>query len=211
MTWEETVSSLKGEMDAKHSAREEALKASRALIQTASKAIKLVHRRQFDAAEELLIQARAIAQTARAAMAGHPEIEYAGYLQDAEKEMVEAVACLAIALGRDLPNPEELAVNPASFLNGMGECASEMRRTVLDRLRGGHLDEAERILRIMEDIYDDLTTFDYPDGLTNGLRRTCDTLRAVIERTRSDLTMTRVQHDLLTELRRVNTEKAGIP
>jgi translin len=59
----------------------------------------------------------------------------------------------------------------------------------------------------MESIYDDLITFDYPDGLTGGLRRTCDALRAVIERTRSDLTMTRLQGQLLAELKEANRAK----
>jgi translin len=33
-----------------------------------------------------------------------------------------------------------------------------------------------------------LVTVDYPDAITGGLRRTTDALRAVIERTRGDLT-----------------------
>lgn len=53
----------------------------------------------------------------------------------------------------------------------------------------------------METIYDDLITFDYPDSLTGGLRRTCDALRAVIERTRSDITLTHSQQELLAALR----------
>lgn len=202
MTWDEIIATLKTDMEAKHAAREQALKSSRALIQTSSKCIKHIHRKQFTEAEALLAQAREIAREARSAMTGHPEVEYAGYLQDSEKEMVEAAGCLAIALNRPLPSPTELGVNAASYLNGMAECASEMRRSVLDLMRGGDLDTAERMLHQMEDIYDDLSTFDFPDGITGGLRRTNDALRAVIERTRSDLTLTRVQHQLLTELQR---------
>lgn len=201
MDWDQTVAELKADMDAKHQARERALKSSRELIQTCSKCIKHVHRRQIDEADSLLARAKQIAAEARSGMAGHPEIEYAGYLQDAEKEMVEAAGCLAMAKNEPYPTPGELGVNAASYLNGMGECASEMRRTVLDLMREGDLATATRMLRQMEDIYDDLQTFDYPDGLTGGLRRTCDALRAVIERTRSDLTMTSVQRELLDELK----------
>jgi translin len=53
----------------------------------------------------------------------------------------------------------------------------------------------------MEDIYESLITFDYPDGMTGGLRRTCDALRAVLERTRSDLTLTAIQRQLMQDLR----------
>lgn len=204
MAWEETVAHLKSEMEAKHAAREEALKASRALIQTCSKCIKNVHRHNYSLAAELLSEAKSQAAEARKQVNEHPEIEYAGYLQDAEKELVEAAGCLALAMGNPLPEYSELNVNATSFLNGMGECASEMRRFVLDQMRSGNLDEAERLLSQMDQIYDDLTSFDFPDGLTGGLRRTCDALRAVIERTRSDLTLTKIQQNLIDELKRAN-------
>ncbi|MCH8978668.1 MAG: haloacid dehalogenase, partial [Armatimonadetes bacterium] len=126
---------------------------------------------------------------------------HAPYLQDAEKEMVEAAAVLAIVLDRQLPSPEDLGVGLVSYLNGMGEAASECRRYVLDEMRSGSLTQAERLLNQMESVYGQLITFDYPDSLTGGLRRTCDALRAVIERTRSDLTMTQVQRELIDELR----------
>lgn len=201
MNWDAIIESIRPEMEAMHQARENALKQSRLLIQTSSKSIRHVHRKQFDEAARLLDEARALATSARASSANHPEILYAGYIQDAEKEMVEAAAVLAIATGQNLPGPGELGVQLPSFLNGMGEAASEARRFLLDLMRAGNYEEATRILGQMETIYDDLITFDFPDGLTGGLRRTCDALRAVIERTRSDLTMTHVQAELLAELK----------
>ena len=188
-------------MERIHRAREDALGRSRMLIQTSSKCIRHVHRHQFEEAVDLLAKARQLAYDARAAFAATPEILYAGYLQDAEKEMVEAAAVVAMAQSQPLPDRESLGVQTASYLNGMGEAASEMRRFVLDEMRHGRLTSAARILGEMESIYDDLITFDYPDGATGGLRRTCDALRAVIERTRSDLTMTTVQQTLLDALR----------
>ena len=59
----------------------------------------------------------------------------------------------------------------------------------LDRLREGDLAAAERLLTSMDDVYDLLVGIDYPDALTGGLRRTTDALRAVVERTRSDVTI----------------------
>ena len=40
----------------------------------------------------------------------------------------------------------------------------------------------------MDDVYAMLITVDYPDALTGGLRRSTDALRAVLERTRGDVT-----------------------
>ncbi len=207
MNWDEEVGPAREEMDRRHAAREAALSVSRSVIQTCSKCIKHVHRKQIAEAQALLQHARDLLNQGRAAAAGQPEILYAGYLQDAEKEFVEAAGCLALAEGRPLPSRTDLGVSVVAYLNGMGECASEMRRTVLDVMREGNMAEAERLLRAMETIYDDLTTFDYPDGVTGGLRRTCDALRAVIERTRSDLTLTSVQNQLLRELQSHPTPK----
>ena len=199
--WDDIVDSMRPEIEARHGAREMALKQCRLLIQVSSKCIRHVHRKQFDQAEALLEQARDIARKAREEMQAHPKILHAPYLQDAEKEMVEAAAVLAIVLDRPLPTPEDLGVGIVSYLNGMGEAASECRRYVLDEMRSGSLSQAERLLNQMESVYGQLITFDYPDSLTGGLRRTCDALRAVIERTRSDLTMTQVQRELIDELR----------
>jgi translin len=57
----------------------------------------------------------------------------------------------------------------------------------------------------MDEVYSLLVTVDFPDAITGGLRRTTDALRAVLERTRSDLTLTSVQTRLLDELRNSRT------
>jgi len=45
----------------------------------------------------------------------------------------------------------------------------------------------------MDAIYATLVTIDFPDAITGGLRRTTDQLRAVLERTRGDVTVTFTQ------------------
>jgi translin len=42
----------------------------------------------------------------------------------------------------------------------------------------------------MDDVYGLLVTVDFPDAVTNGLRRTTDMVRGVLERTRGDVTVT---------------------
>jgi translin len=39
-------------------------------------------------------------------------------------------------------------------------------------------------------------TFDYPDAMTGGLRRTTDNVRGILERTRGDLSLAVRQRDL---------------
>jgi len=75
-------------------------------------------------------------------------------------------------------------------MKGLAEAASELRRHLLDRLCDGDLVRGEELLATMDEVYDVLVTVDFPDALTPGLRRTLDALRAVLERTRGDVTTT---------------------
>jgi translin len=172
----------------KHQARETTLGASRRAIRSCAMAIRAVQRREFHEARELVAVAAAYLAEAEAALVGHPDVRYAGFVHDAKKEFAEANLTLAFVAGQPLPTAEELGVEVQAYLNGMAEAASELRRQVLDCLRGAENDEAERLLRIMDDVYGLLITIDYPDALTGGLRRTTDALRAVLERTRGDVT-----------------------
>lgn len=199
--WEGIAAKLREKAQGMHAGREAGLQRCRTLIQTSAKCIRHVHRHQFTEADALLVEAKRIAKEARDALSPYPSLYYAGFLHDAEKEMVEAAAVLAIVRGESYPTAEELEVGTMSYLNGMGEAASETRRFALDEMRKGRLDEAERILALMEGVYDELITFDFPDAMTGGLRRTCDALRPVIERTRSDLTASVTQHALVSELK----------
>jgi translin len=117
-------------------------------------------------------------------------------LHDAAKEYAEARLTLALAADRPLPSADELHIADASWLNGLAEAASELRRHLLDRLRAGEMNQSERLLTAMDDVYALLVTVDYPDALTGGLRRTTDALRPVLERTRGDLTTTILQQRL---------------
>lgn len=206
--WETIVSELKNKAQAMHEAREAALIECRKLGQLSARSIRNVHRHQFDEARALLEEAKSVAERARAILRPFPELNPA-YLHDTEKEMVEAAAVLAIVHDEAYPTAPELGAQVMSYLNGMGEAASEVRRFALDEMRRGNLERAERILGQMETIYDDLITFDYADSMTGGLRRTCDALRAVIERTRSDLTATASQQELVRELRAARERQLG--
>lgn len=184
-----------------HEAREQVLVRCRKLGQLSAKSIRHVHRHQFEEATALLSEAQAEAAAIRELLATQPNLN-PSYLHDTEKEMVEAACALAIVQNRALPSPAELGAQTMAYLHGACEAASEVRRFVLDLIREGKMSEAERILAQMDSIYEELVTFDLPDSLTNGLRRAVDALRAVLERTRSDLTLTVSQQNLIAELRR---------
>ena len=175
-------------LEEKHLAREITLNASRRAIRACASAIRAVHRREFPAARELIAEAAAFLAEADAALVGHDGLRYGGSLHDAKKEFAEANLTLAFVAGQPMPGADELRVETPAYLNGLAEAASELRRQTLDCLRRGELDEAEHLLAVMDEVYTVLVSIDYPEALTGGLRRAADALRAVLERTRGDVT-----------------------
>jgi translin len=201
MSIELLVAGCVGQIEASHMARERALSASRALIRHCANSIRAAHRGEFATAGQLLGEAALTADTLRGATADNPELRFAGYTQDALKEYAEAHLVLAFLGGRALPGPGELGIEPAAYLNGLAEAASELRRAILDGLRRGETARGEALLNLMDDVYSALVAVDFPDAVTGGLRRTTDALRAVLERTRGDMTAALRQDQLVTTMR----------
>jgi translin len=189
-------------LTAKSAAREVGLSRSREAIRHSANAIRAVHRGEFDTAETLIGRARAAIQEAKAALQDHLDILHAGFVHDAEKEYAEAETTLAIIAGREsLPTASDLGVELAAYLNGLGETVGELRRHLLDTLRAGDVERCEECLAMMDEIYGILVTFDYPDAMTGGLRRTTDNVRGILERTRGDLSLAVRQRDLERSLK----------
>ena len=197
-------------LEATNGARERALAETRQIVRMSANAIRAVHRDDFDEAARLVGQAREMKDSLVAELREHPNIYWSGYVQDAQKEYAEANIVLGIISGRGVPSPENLSVENAVYLNGLGEAAGELRRYVLDALRRWQPARAETLLVAMDDIYGLLVTVDYPDAITGGLRRTTDMVRGVLERTRGDLTVALQNRSLLEALERAEARaKAG--
>ena len=185
---------------AKDMAREKALPLCREVIRHSSQAIRAVHRQEFDQAKQLLQSARNLLDQGEQAVSAYSELGNTGFIRDAQKEFAEGSITLALVIGNRLPEPGELGIDAAAYLNGLGEAVGELRRYLLDSMRRGDLSRGEELLSAMDDIYSALVTMDFPDAITGGLRRTTDMVRGVLERTRSDLTLVMRQKELETRL-----------
>ncbi|MFZ2420513.1 MAG: haloacid dehalogenase [Anaerolineae bacterium] len=185
----ETIAAIEAELTLKNDARDLTLRRSRELIRYCAHAIRAAHRHEFDEAQRLLQTAQAAAAEMVADLAVHQDLYYAGYTQDALKEVTEAFLVVAFVTAAPLPTPQDLHVVGATYLRGLAEATTELRRFALDLVRRGEVAEAERYLDIMDDVYSHLIALDYPDAITGGLRRHTDTVRGVLERTRGDLTV----------------------
>jgi translin len=185
---------------ARHDARETGLADSRDAIRSAANAIRAIHRDERDRADQLITDARTSLATAIEACEPFPTVRHAGFISDAAKEVAEAILTRAAVTGEAIEGPEAIGVDDVAWLHGLAETVGELRRAALDRVRRGELDEAERMLALMQEILAALTTIDVPDGLTRGLRRATDSARAITERTRGDLTTAAGQRDLVRAL-----------
>jgi translin len=200
---EEITERIRQSFEARTQARDRALGQSRLLTRHCANAIRAIHREEYALAQADLAQARALAGALHSELAGYPELYYSGYTQDALKEYAEANTVYALVRDLDLPAPEALGVEAATYMQGLAEAAGELRRRCMDLLRHGHSLEAERLLACMDDIYVILVTMDYPDAVTGGLRRLTDIVRGVTERTRGDMTISLRQERLEQSLHRL--------
>jgi translin len=206
---EEIAERIRKTFDVRTSKRDEALKQARQLTRACSLAIRAVHRDDKEGMESNLAEAQQLADVLRDELKDHPELFFAGYTQDSLKEFVEANVTCALIQNQPLQTPEELGVQDATYLNGLAEVVGELRRRTLDILRSGYSQEAERLLGHMDEIYSVLVTIDYPDAITNGLRRQTDLARGIIEKTRGDVTFSLRGENLAEAIRNLSSQLNG--
>lgn len=185
--------------------RDQALAQARTLTRHCANAIRAVHRDEHSLALQHLEEARQLVQSLRDNLVDLPDLFYAGYTQDALKEYAEAALVYALINNNNFPSPEDLVLEPATYLQGLAEAVGELRRRILDMLLKDNPAEAGRLLGEMDDIYAILVTMDYPDAITGGLRRLTDVARGIIERTRGDFTLSLRQERLENSLRELES------
>ena len=191
------------------SERDRALAQARTLTRHCANAIRAVHREENDLARQHLLEARQLVLSLRENLQNLPELFYAGYTQDALKEYAEAALVFALINNDEFPDPDDLLLEPATYLQGLAEAVGELRRRVLDMLLKDNASEAERLLHEMDDIYAILVTMDYPDAITGGLRRLTDLARGIIERTRGDFTISLRQERLENSIHELENRLDG--
>lgn len=171
-----------------HQIREQSLKLSREIIRNSAISIRASHRSEFEQARNYLVTAEQKIESIIDICKDAPEIHHSRFIQDAQKEYIEASLTLAFLTNTSLPDIGDFSISPAAYLNGLSESVGELRRFILDQLRQKRTLDYERLLGLMDDIYTLLASVDYPDAITNNLRRNTDIARSIMEKTRGDLT-----------------------
>jgi len=204
---DKNLDSLIFSFDSINKIREESLTISREIIRDCSKSIRYLHRNERKESEEYLSRAENKLNKLKLITKEVPEINYAGYVIDAEREFVEASLFFIFETQYVLESYENFKVHPSSYVQGIGDVIGEWRRKALENLRKLDLTSAEKYLEVMEDSLEILNELDYPDAITGGLRRYADNARALIERTRADLTNAIINESLRKDLSKLTKDE----
>ena len=154
----------------------------REAVRFCSKAIKETHLGNFEEAEELLGGAKQLLDGMGRESSGlerrmsHPNAEYA-----------EGRLYLGIARDGKILAQGEIGVGDESYLDGLLDCMGELKRRVVEHLRKGEKEEAERIFGFMEMIFAEVGPLHFSGALMPELRRKQDVGRAQLEDARGKL------------------------
>ncbi len=195
------METIRREIETDDKVREKILPLVRQAVRLSSDAVKETHRGNYDAAWDLVRKAQQIVSDAEEQLAESAFLQRSRIVDVAYQELVEAANILSILKDGRYTRPDELGVPSRPYLTGLADTVGELRRAVLDSIRRGELDSAERLLQYMEEILDELNTFDFPSALVPDLRRKCDVARSLVERSRGELTLALYQDRLINELR----------
>lgn len=192
----EIVEKARVNLEAEDEAREKLLELTREVTRLSRKAIFKIHEGDLSGAGEILASATAVVRELLSFKVTHPRLYYGGSVTSALAEYVEAKALHSYLEGNRIPSFEELQVEPAHYLLGVADFAGELRRLLVRYLSSGKVSEAERALKLMEDVYRALATIAVPEALVPGLRRKVDVLRALIEGSARDILYYAISCDL---------------
>jgi translin len=182
------IEHIREELEEKDKAREQGITLSREVVRNCRVAMQHVHKMELERAYSMIQTARENMEKMNLVLKDQPDLYYGGFVEHAQQEFTECSVIYALVSGKGIPQPEELKVEPVAYLNGLGDVGGEIKRHILDLIRNGMLDDGERYLNIMEELYTGLMLFDYPDAMTHGLRAKTDRLRLLLEIARGELT-----------------------
>ena len=118
---DEIAERIRVEFDTITEARDKTLTQARTLTRHCAHTIRAVHREDHAKAELELTEARKLAVVLTTDLAKqHPNLYFTGYTQDALKEFAEASIVAALVTGQALPTPEDLGLEVATYLKGLG-------------------------------------------------------------------------------------------
>ena len=187
MTLKNVKSSLQGiskSLQTSNASREFLIKNTRDVVILCSHSIIAVHKGDLRLAKQKLKKAEVVLKKNQKKAKNN----FKKYLITPEQEFVEAHSFLAVIENKEIPSLKSLKVSEESYILGLLDCIGELKRLVLDNIRKGQLEKANRIFDVMENLYQTLYPFALYDKIVKEARRKLDVNRILVEETRSVIT-----------------------
>jgi len=178
--------------------REKMLAVSRVATRLSDWSIIQMHRNDMERSEISLKEAKEALVQIRDLVKNTPELRQTGSVLVAYQEYVEAVLLRGLLKEGKLASLKEVDVEPVPYILGILDLIGELRRVTLNHLRRGKGNEADKTLKVMEELYEAVLTLDHT-AIVPTFRVKADAARRIIESTRGDV---------ITEIRRMSLEEA---
>jgi len=189
MSLKKILEQIQEELTEREKVREDVNRDMRKATRLSKQAIHVTHQDRFDDAKSFINEAKTLFLKLQETTKEYPYLFYSGSVGAAFEEHAEACILLTLIQENRFPTPKEIEVPDTPYVLSLGDVIGELRRRALDLIRKGKVDDAEKCLEWMEQIYSEVTALDDAYIIVNGLRRKGDVARRLIEITRGDITI----------------------
>jgi translin len=169
------------ELEKREKEQDAILGSVREIIRHCANGIKLIHAGEVKKAKLDIAQA----EKKILPFAKTKQFEY--LLAQPYQEIAEARLLLAAVENKPLPGWEELGMPFEPYLLGLCDFAGELRREMLEMLKKGKKNEAERYFELLSAIYEELQPIRFSNSLLPNFRKKQDVARSQTEQARSEL------------------------
>jgi translin len=178
--------------------REQVFTISRTAVRLAGTSILEIHRGDMKTAATTIKEAWKVLEHIEEVAKTHAELLTSPSVTVAYQEFVEASSLFEFVEKGKVPSLKETGASYRSYILGLLDVIGEFRRMALNSLRKGEVATAEKLLDLMEGVYEDLQTLEHTSIIPT-FRVKMDVARKIIESTRGDV---------VTEVRRYSLEQA---
>lgn len=209
MSLESIMDEVRGKLDKRDEARERVFDLTRNAVRLSASAIKAIHRGEFVLAEDNISKIKEALGDVVESLSDVPELLHSGMVNSAFQEYSEAALLMLLTKESRYAPPEEISVPFIdAYVLGLADLIGELRRSALDYVCSGDVEQAVSILGKMDEVLSNLVTLDYPEAIIPGLRHKCDVARGLVEKTRGDIANSVSNQKLIDEMKKLN-EKLG--
>ena len=210
MLLKEILEKIQEDLSGREQVRENVQRDMRKATRLSKQAIQVTHQERFDDAKTMLEEANLLFVKLRETAKNYPYLLYSGSVGVAFEENAEAHILLTLIQEDQFPSPNEIDVPATPYVLSLGDVIGELRRRALNLIRKGNVEQAEKCLELMEQIYSELTALDDAYIFIKGLRRKGDVARHLIEITRGDITIevrrSALEHSILSLEKKLEKE-----